>query len=327
MNPLVSVIIPVFNAERYLEKTLDSVFAQTYSNFEVILVDDGSTDTSLAIMEKGRHDKRLKIYSQKNKGASSARNLGLKKCSGKYIQFLDADDLISKNKLEVQVSELEKQEDHIAVCRTVSFLDDEDFFNKEFPEENQYLFSTSEPQKFVYNLLGGSGSINMIQPNAYLTPINIINKVGGWRNYICPDDDGEFFCRVLLASKGIRFTANAINYYRKFKEQTSYSVPKTAFAKRNQLLTIGLKEKYLRQFFDIKDVNKIIVQHYIDFAVFAYPSFNDFSKLALRKAKRTKEPYRLPKLGGKGVEFIKNKLGWKVARIISFYFRALRYSK
>lgn len=88
-----SIIIPVYNAEKYIENTLRSVINQNEDNFEIVVIDDGSTDNSLNIIKRiAKSDKRIKVFSQKNQGVSCARNLGLDKTNGKYILFLDSDD-------------------------------------------------------------------------------------------------------------------------------------------------------------------------------------------------------------------------------------------
>lgn len=100
-NYLISIIIPVYNAEKYLLKCLNSVINQTYNNLEIILVDDESTDNSSKIYnEIAKNDNRIKIFHQKNKGVSSARNKGLANCNGDYILFLDADDYLELNCIE-----------------------------------------------------------------------------------------------------------------------------------------------------------------------------------------------------------------------------------
>ena len=97
-NPLVSVIIPVYNVGKYLRQCLDSVLAQTYTEYEVLLIDDGSTDSSADICrEYCKKDSRFKLYQKQNGGASSARNLGLFHSKGKYVYFLDSDDEITTN--------------------------------------------------------------------------------------------------------------------------------------------------------------------------------------------------------------------------------------
>ncbi|MGH7890213.1 MAG: glycosyltransferase, partial [Thermodesulfobacteriota bacterium] len=98
---LISCIVPVFNGERYLRESLESILGQTYRNFEVIVVDDGSTDGTAALVKDFEN---IRYFSQPNKGTSSARNLGLSESQGEFVAFLDADDLWHKEKLEKQMA-------------------------------------------------------------------------------------------------------------------------------------------------------------------------------------------------------------------------------
>lgn len=101
LTPLISVIIPIYNAELYLNECLNSVFQQTYKNLEIILINDGSSDGSQAIAERyGEKDKRFRIVNQESKGVSAARNRGLDLARGKYIMFLDSDDKIALDTVE-----------------------------------------------------------------------------------------------------------------------------------------------------------------------------------------------------------------------------------
>ena len=101
MEDKISIIIPIFNAEKYLERCISSVLNQTYKNFEAILVDDGSTDNSSLICDNyALKDKRIKIIHKKNGGVSSARNVGVENSEGKYIVFMDSDDFIDTDCLE-----------------------------------------------------------------------------------------------------------------------------------------------------------------------------------------------------------------------------------
>ena len=99
----VSIVIPVYNAEKYVEKCINSIFNNTYKNFEVILINDGSTDNSLEVLNKFSKNKKIKIYTQDNHGAAYSRNFGLKKAMGKYITFMDSDDYIESDYLEKYV--------------------------------------------------------------------------------------------------------------------------------------------------------------------------------------------------------------------------------
>ena len=96
MNKKVSIIIPVYNTEKYLEKCLDSIINQEYRNLEIIIVNDGSTDNSMNIIKKYQKlDSRIKVFEQSNKGTGSARNKGLDNATGDYISFVDSDDYVS----------------------------------------------------------------------------------------------------------------------------------------------------------------------------------------------------------------------------------------
>lgn len=102
MNDLISVIVPIYNAEDYLEQCLISILEQSYDRLEVILIDDGSTDSSVEICEKFlRIDKNVRYFYQRNKGVSVARNRGLKMARGKYVVFVDADDFLSRRAIEL----------------------------------------------------------------------------------------------------------------------------------------------------------------------------------------------------------------------------------
>ena len=96
MDHLVSVIVPIYNVERFLERCFDSIFHQTYKNFEIIAIDDGSTDDSPTLLDQfAQSDSRIKAVHQKNSGVAAARNNGLRMAQGEYILFVDSDDTIS----------------------------------------------------------------------------------------------------------------------------------------------------------------------------------------------------------------------------------------
>lgn len=117
MNSLVSIIVPVYNAAKYLSRCLNSVVNQTYSNLEIILINDGSTDSSLDICKKyAKEDKRVILVDKINEGVSIARNTGIKKTSGEYIAFLDADDWIVPNYIEQLMKPFENEKVDISIC-------------------------------------------------------------------------------------------------------------------------------------------------------------------------------------------------------------------
>ena len=117
MEPLISVIVPIYGTEKYLHTCVDSIINQTYKNLEIILVDDQSPDRCPEICDKyEKKDKRIKVIHQKNKGLSGARNTGLDICKGEYISFIDSDDWIEKDMYAVMVSQMEKHNASLAIC-------------------------------------------------------------------------------------------------------------------------------------------------------------------------------------------------------------------
>lgn len=116
-NPLVTIIIPVYNAEKYLQRCIDSLRAQTYANIEMIFVDDGSPDQcSQILMQAAQQDARIRVFSQKNAGPSAARNLGLDHCTGKYVMFCDSDDTVEPTWTEKMVGAIQEHPDALVTC-------------------------------------------------------------------------------------------------------------------------------------------------------------------------------------------------------------------
>lgn len=122
---LVSVIIPIFNVENYLDKCVESVVTQTYSNLEIILIDDGSTDFSSALCDKWKErDDRITVIHKKNGGLSDARNAGLKIAKGIYFAFIDSDDYIAKSAIESMLNSAVSSSSEIAVCNMIRYTPD-----------------------------------------------------------------------------------------------------------------------------------------------------------------------------------------------------------
>ena len=115
MNDLISIIVPVYNVEDYVEKCINSIINQTYENIEIIIINDGSTDNSYEICKRFK-DKRIKLFTIKNKGLSGARNYGISKSKGKYLAFVDSDDYIENNMIEVLYNNLIKEDADLSCC-------------------------------------------------------------------------------------------------------------------------------------------------------------------------------------------------------------------
>ena len=113
---MISVVIPVYNVEKYLRQCLDSVINQTYSDLEILIVDDGSTDNSGIICDEYKRDERVKVFHTENQGLSSARNYALDRLKGEYIAFLDSDDWLEQNALECMLTMAQNNSADVVVC-------------------------------------------------------------------------------------------------------------------------------------------------------------------------------------------------------------------
>ena len=315
---LVSVIIPLYNAAPFIEQCIQSILAQTWPNIEIIIVDDGSTDNSYEIARQFEGDK-VKIIKQPNNGASVARNSGLKVAKGEYIQFMDADDLLSADKIEKQVRVLQKNKGCIAVCDTAYFDDGTDP-HKAQPLTEWYTGGSDDPADFLIKLYGGDvigqGFGGMVQPNCWLTPRTLIEKAGPWNEMRCPDDDGEFFCRVILAAKGIRYVTGVHNYYRKFYNHKSLSGQKTYDAFKSMLIATDLKAQHLLAATDDKRAKMAMGHLYWENVRRCYPAFKDLADQAEKSGKALFPEYKFRPYA-KGIKsVIATLLGWKLVRII-----------
>ncbi len=199
-KPLVSVIIPCYNYGKFLAEALDSILAQTYFNWECIVVNDGSTDNSELIGRKYKNsDSRFKYIYQKNAGHSAARNTGLAVSSGKYIQFLDADDLLEKEKLNLQVQLMEENpEIDLVYSDILGFLDKD-------PDRK-----LTPANFFTQELISGKGEMiiaNLIPTNFFLPGCVIMRKTIydkiGFMKASYGFEDWEYFFR--MAFEGFYF--------------------------------------------------------------------------------------------------------------------------
>ena len=232
MKPLVSVLIPCYNAEKWLSQTIESVLAQTWDNIEIILVDDGSTDNSLAIAHQFE-SRGVKVIAQPNRGASAARNLAFNISQGDFIQYLDADDLLAPDKIERQLQLLlDGNLEYVAAAEWAKFYNS--------PQEAKFIsdlvWTDKSPVEWLICSWEGGG---MMALHAWLVPRKIAEVAGPWNEDLSLNDDGEYFCRVVLASKGVKFCSGAKIYYRS-GNSSSLSATKSASAMKSAFLSFEL---------------------------------------------------------------------------------------
>lgn len=148
----VSVILPIYNCLKYLDRCMNTLIGQTYSNLQIILVDDGSTDGSGALCDKWEsQDKRILVIHKKNGGVSSARNAGLKAASGEYIGFCDPDDFVKRDMFAYLVNLLETNKAEIAICQYME-ITDHSFNHEKIVQDKNYIYIMT-PSEMEYKLL------------------------------------------------------------------------------------------------------------------------------------------------------------------------------
>lgn len=159
----VSVVVPIYNVEKYLNRCLQSIINQSYKNIEIILVNDGSTDNSLQIAEEEeKNDSRIKIITQKNQGLSMARNTGIQHATGEYICFVDSDDFVHKDYVKCLIENLEENDSDISVCDYLYINEKDETWSKKNKVEkifsnleaiNDLLVGNQETEVMAWNKL------------------------------------------------------------------------------------------------------------------------------------------------------------------------------
>ncbi|WP_316824790.1 glycosyltransferase family 2 protein [Pedobacter miscanthi] len=315
---LVSIIIPMYNSEKYVAETIKSAIDQTWKSKEIIIVDDGSTDHSFDIANKFS-ESRLTIIRQKNSGAAAARNTGLKNANGNFIQFLDADDLLSADKIELQMTEICGFSEKISLSNAVHFFEDSDPLDSSPTKADMELFKSSKnPSDFLLNLFGRTGNGGIVPIHAWLTPRALLNKAGYWDESLSLDDDGEYFCRVVLAAKEVVYLENTIAYYRKYKSNKSLSAQNSFKALQSAYKTLMLKQNYFSMVKKTDFYAKTFAASYYKLGIQCYPTYKTLSRLCINQAILLDKNYKNNQqyIGGRISNYLANNISWKLVRYI-----------
>jgi len=207
---MVSILIPAFNVQEWIGDTLCSAIGQTWEPKEVIVVDDGSTDQTLEIARRFESES-VRIVTQENHGAAAARNKAFSLSRGDYIQWLDADDLLAPDKIERQM-EVMKQ------CQSKQTLVSAAWGKFRYRSYKAKFVRTAlwcdlSPTEWLLRRMGQN---LYMQTATWLVSRELTEVAGPWDTRLLGDDDNEYFCRILMASDGVRFVPDAKVYYRSF---------------------------------------------------------------------------------------------------------------
>ncbi len=318
-SSLVSILIPAFNAQEWIADTLRSAIAQTWERKEIIVVDDGSTDQTLAIAQQFESDS-VRIVSEKNKGAASARNTAFSLCHGDYIQWLDADDLLAPDKIARQMAELER-----VGSRKTLLSSEFGKFLHDWPRAQFIRTGLWEDLSSTEWLLRKMGDNLFMQTGTWLVSRELSEAAGPWDTRMLSDDDGEYFCRVLLNSDGTRFVPGAKVYYRGFRSNSLAYVGRSDRKREALWLSMQLHVGYLRSLEDTPRTREACLAYLQRNLTNFYPERADIVRQAEQMATDLGGQLRPPHLSWK-YSWIKAVFGWKAAKNTALQMREIRWS-
>lgn len=244
---LVSVIIPIYNAANTLDKTITSVLQQSYKYIELILVENGSTDSSIFISKKFAKLPNVQLINSNIKNASNARNIGLEKAKGDFILFLDADDFLDKNYIKEHIEAKLKHGNSSKIVTIGHFYY---YSENEITEAYSISDATIQGRTSLIKKLFLSENDFMLQTSVFLLP-KLFFKNYKWKTYLTLDDDGDFIFSVLSFYEDIVYLPEARFYYRKSISKKSLSKLRTKRALFSALKCQENKFRILEQITEI----------------------------------------------------------------------------
>lgn len=303
-SPKVSILIPCYNAEKFLAQTIRSAIDQRWPDKEIIVVDDGSADNSLSIA-KSFESEMVKVYSQQNAGACRARNFAFEKSTGDFIQYLDADDLLHPDKIWHQVRSIQPHGSHqLASSRWARF------FNEPGEAVFQHLSIYKNYNQPVDMLQDMWTNFEMMQTSVWLVPRQIVEKAGKWDESLSINQDGEFFCRALLVSTGVIFCPESKSFYRSGNMQSISNAKPSEKKAASLLKSYQSCERELTRHTDDPRIFRALANLYYSFI---YQYYHLFPKL-VAIAKEKVDGWRVPPPGSLGGQNFK-----RMSRILGFY--------
>jgi len=316
MKPLVSILIPAYNAQACIAQALESAANQTWDRKEVIVVDDGSKDQTLAIA-RSYSAKGVRAISQKNQGAASARNQALELSQGDYIQWLDADDLLARDKIEKQMEAMQGTTGNrtlfSAACGHFRFRPDRADFTP------TALWSDLAPVEFLLRKIEQN---LFMQTATWLVSRELATAAGPWDTRLLSDDDGEYFCRVIRGSDAIRFVPEAKVFYRIGADGLSY-IGRSNRKLEALFLSMELHIEYIRSLEDNPRVRQACLTYLQRHLFYFYPELPQIVEKARQLAAELGGRLETPRLSWK-YAWIQKMFGWKAAKRAQLKYNQLK---
>jgi glycosyltransferase involved in cell wall biosynthesis len=307
MRPLVSVLIPCYNAGPWVAQAVESACAQTWPNLEIIVVNDGSTDNSREILRGFESRPNVRVFDQANRGQTAALNVCLSHARGDFIQYLDADDLLAPDKIEIQMRRLEGRRDCVATSEWARFYG----AGAGAPEDARFVpdetWQDLDPVEWITRAFSGGHS--MLYPGLWLLPRGIVERIGPWREELTLNNDAEYFTRAALASAGCLFCPGAKAYYRSGLPNT-LSATRSRAACLSQVRVLELCEQHLRASEDSERTRRAVSAFWQRVGMALYPHARDLGESAIAHGRALADVTIEPQ-GGALFRLMHRLLGWR----------------
>lgn len=256
-NELISIIVPIYNTEKYLHECLDSILNQSYTNFEVLLINDGSTDSSGTIcQEYVERDSRFRYFEKDNGGVASARNLGLERSEGTYITFIDSDDWVEFNYLEVLYTALKENDTDVAISTYKRFAQDGVFYLRSYSKENDEFLNIGKRNRNSFlEILPKLGELDhsFYSISSKLIKREIIGNLL-FDEQVSYAEDLNFFFRLYLGVESVVYVRDYTYIYRTHDASTSQNF--------NELKALHELEIFKRMFQQIEKMGITTFQYF-----------------------------------------------------------------
>jgi glycosyltransferase involved in cell wall biosynthesis len=304
---LVSILIPAFNAGKWIREAVKSALDQTWPKKEIIVVDDGSSDDTLTVARR-LESKSVKVLNQENLGASAARNKALSIAEGDYIQWLDADDLLAPDKITCQLKCV-KGDRNTRVLLSSRWGR---FYSQ--PQKAKFcpnsLWKDSLPTEWILNTFNENAWMSI---ESWLVSRKLTEVAGPWNQKLSMDDDGEYFLRVVSASEKIIFSTEAKSYCRRGNIR---SLSSDIISEKNQISefqSVYLQIKYLRSLEDSERTRAACLKYLQTYLIYFYPDHNSILERAYALAEELGGRLSPPVLKWK-YSIIQQIFGWKMVK-------------
>ncbi len=307
MKPLVSILIPAYNAQEWIGYTLQSAVAQTWPRKEIIILDDGSTDETAEIARRFA-SRGVTVVSTRNGGLSAALNCAYKHSQGDYLQFLDADDLLAPDKIERQLAALTASDSKriLLSSQWAPFY----YRTRHARFVRNSVWEDLSPVEWLLRKLGE----NLHMPNAtWLVSRELAEAAGPWDEDLQYDQDGDYFARVLLASERTRFVPETGIFYRVTDTNRISYIGNSDKKKESLLRSMKLHIQYLRSLEDSERVRKACVTYLQNWYHNFYPERPDLVEELQRMAGELNGHLEEPHLRWK-YAWMKPIFGWRAAK-------------